>query len=264
VQPLPDFHQKPLPEILRHHHSIHRPSRPTPSFPRRRESRNSPQRGMDESSTNSGQGNFTVNTPWKLAWVPACAGTTRWGVENLAVVCSRCQAFTKQDATAEIHHHNSTPSPSRPTSSFPRRRESRNSPQHGLASVIVRRRTAATPDSPSARGGNLPGSPPARGRRGREWKTWRRRAAVAWLSPSKMPLPRYITTTIQHPARRTPLRHSRAGGNPETHHGVVRMNPQQTAAKAMSPSTRRRNLPGSSLTQEQRFSPVSPAFPMLI
>ena len=51
-------------------------------------------------SSDSGHTRFTVSTRWQLAWVPACAGTTRWRVENLMEVCDRCRVFTKGNAIA--------------------------------------------------------------------------------------------------------------------------------------------------------------------
>ena len=48
-----------------------------PSFPRRRESRIHHSVGCVRYSSNCGQRDFTAATLWFLAWVPACAGTTR-------------------------------------------------------------------------------------------------------------------------------------------------------------------------------------------
>ena len=103
-------------------------------------------------------------------WVPACAGTTRgWA------------SIGRRNTT----HHSRHPSPS-----FPRRRESRIHHSVGRGSHSP---TTINALSPSPRCGALPGSPPARGRRGDG---------------------RQSGGGIRHTTRGTPPRHSRAGGNP--------------------------------------------------
>jgi hypothetical protein len=91
VQPLPDFHQAKC-----HCRDTSPPQFNTqpvaPHFviPAQAGIQRSPRRGTDEFSTNGGQDNFTIGTPWKLAWVPAYAGMTIFsGIPHADIKLSR-------------------------------------------------------------------------------------------------------------------------------------------------------------------------------
>jgi|GEM_PF-2742430 len=174
---------------------------PLPVTPAQAGIQDSPQRGAGESLTNHDQRTFTVTTSWHLAWVPACAGTTRgW---------------------ASIGWRNTTHHSRHPTPSFPRRRESRTYHSVGRENHSP---TTINALSPSPRCGALPGSPPARGRRGGG---------------------RQSGGAIRHTTRGTPPRHSRAGGNPGFTTAWGGGVTQPTTINALSPSPRCGTLPGS-------------------
>ena len=110
--------------------------------------------------------------------------------------------------------------------------------------------------SPSARRRNLPGSPPARGRRGGGWKSGGGMRPLPDFHQAKCHGLRYVTPrhSIHNPSHLTPSFPRRRESS--TRHSVGWMNPQQTAARVISPSTRRRNLPGSPPARGRRFSPA--------
>ena len=124
----------------------------------------------------AGKASLPVGTPWRPAWVPACAGTTRRrvsiGQRDATAVLRHCSAMSiHPPPVASIYAppviRRTGGNPLRPTPSFPRRRESRHSPRRGTGESLNKCRSNTRQFWPLlSRRGDLPGSPPARGRRG--------------------------------------------------------------------------------------------------